>query len=147
LLSVLVHFFEERRWGSPAQTGLENQSLTAEDQLFVLLQAGPYLTATRGHSAPEARICYERAQALCHSLNRSLLLYVALLGQWHYSLLTDKLSATMQVTEQLYSLTKGQNDSSQMVAAYRATQPPPIFHATLQAAFKLAVFPRCSLGP
>src|SRR6202035_661483 len=28
LLSVLVHFFEERRWGSPAQTGLENQSLT-----------------------------------------------------------------------------------------------------------------------
>src|ERR1700726_5237095 len=69
LLSVLVHFFEERRWGSPAQTGLENQSLTAEDQLFVLLQAGPYLTATRGHSAPEARICYEGGEGCGHSLN------------------------------------------------------------------------------
>jgi predicted ATPase len=120
LLSVLAHFFEERRWGSLVQTGVEDQSLTAEDQLFVLLQAGPYLTATRGHSAPEARICYERAEALCHSLNRPLLLYVALLGQWHYSLLTDKLSATMQVAKQLYSLAKGQNDSAQMIAAYRA---------------------------
>src|SRR5271165_495712 len=120
LLSALVHFFEERRWGSLVQTGVESQSLTAEDQLFVLLQAGPYLTATRGHSAPEARICYERAEALCHSLNRPLLLYVALLGQWHYSLLTDKLSATMQVAKQLYSLAKGQNDSAQMIAAYRA---------------------------
>ena len=120
LLSVLIHFFEERRWGSPVQTGVEDQSLTAEDQLFVLLQAGPYLTATLGHSAPEARICYERAEALCHSLNRPLLLYVALLGQWHYSLLTDKLSATMQVAKQLYSLAKGQNDSAQMIAAYRA---------------------------
>ena len=120
LLSVLAHFFEERRWGSLVQTGVEGQSLTAEDQLFVLLQAGPYLTATRGHSAPEARICYERAEALCHSLNRPLLLYVALLGQWHYSLLTDKLSATMQVAKQLYSLAKGQNDSAQMISAYRA---------------------------
>jgi serine/threonine protein kinase/predicted ATPase len=120
LLSVLVHFFEERRWDSPMQTGFEHQSLTAEDQLFVLLQAGPYLTATRGHSAPEARICYERAEALCHSLNRPLLLYEALLGQWHYSLLTDKLSATMQIAKRLYSLAKRQNDSAQMIAAYRA---------------------------
>ena len=139
LLSVLVHFFEERRWGSPAQTGLEDQSLTAEDQLFVLLQAGPYLTATRGHSAPEARICYERAQALCHSLNRPLLLYVALLGQWHYSLLTDKLSATMQVAEQLYSLAKGQNDSAQMIAAYRALAGTHHFLGDFESSRKYAM--------
>jgi hypothetical protein len=43
-----------------------------------------------------------------------------LLGQWHYSLLTDKLSATKRVAKQLYSLAKGQNDSAQMIAAYRA---------------------------
>ena len=91
LLSVLVHFFEHGRWGSPVETGVEGQSLTAEDQLFVLMQAGLYLTATRGLAAPEARICYERAESLCHSLDRPLLLYAALMGQWRYSLVTDKL--------------------------------------------------------
>ena len=86
LLSVLVHFFEHGRWGSPVETAVEGQSLTAEDQLFILMQAGLYLTATRGLGAPEARICYERAEPLCHSLSRPLLLYVALIGQWRYSL-------------------------------------------------------------
>ncbi len=33
LLSVLVHFFEHGRWGSPVEKGVEGQSLTAEDQL------------------------------------------------------------------------------------------------------------------
>jgi hypothetical protein len=70
LLSVLAHFFEHRRWGSPVETALEEQSLTAEDQLLILMQAGTYLTATRGFSAPEARICYERAESLCNLLNR-----------------------------------------------------------------------------
>jgi hypothetical protein len=32
---------------------------------------------------------------------------MALLGQWHYSLLTDKLSATMQVAKRVYSLERG----------------------------------------
>jgi hypothetical protein len=32
LLSVLVHFFEHGRWGSPVETAVEEQSLTAEDQ-------------------------------------------------------------------------------------------------------------------
>ena len=75
LLSVLAHFFEHGRWGSPVETGAEGQSLTAEDQLFLLMQAGLYLTLTRGLGAPEARICYEHAEPLCHSLNRPVLLY------------------------------------------------------------------------
>src|SRR5262249_42864414 len=61
LLSVLVHFFENGRWGSLVQTAVEGQSLTAEDQLFVLMQAGQCLTAMRGSGAPDARICYDRA--------------------------------------------------------------------------------------
>ena len=43
LLSVLAHFFEHGRWGSPVEMGVEGQSLTAEDQLFILMQAGLYL--------------------------------------------------------------------------------------------------------
>src|SRR5207244_305329 len=70
LLSVLANFFEHGRWDAPVQMGVEGQSLTAEDQLFILMQAGLYLTATRGFSAPEVRICHERAEPLCHSLNR-----------------------------------------------------------------------------
>ena len=50
LLSVLVHFFEPGRWGSPVETAVEGQSLTAEDQLFILMQAALYITATRGSS-------------------------------------------------------------------------------------------------
>ena len=127
LLSVLVHFFEHGRWGSLVETAVEGQSLTAEDQLFILMQAGLYLTATRGLGAPEARICYERAEPLCHSLDRPLLLYVALIGQWRYSLMTDKLSAAMQIAERVYSLAQEQNDAALMIGAYALWQPRSTF--------------------
>jgi len=120
LLLVLAHFFEHGRWGSPMETAVEGQSLTAEDELFILMQAGSYLTAARGLAAPEARICYERAEPLCHSLGRPLLLCVALTGQWRYSLHTDKLTATMRIAERIHSLAQEQNDAALMIEAYRA---------------------------
>ena len=120
LLSVLVHFFEHGRWGSLVETAVEGQSLTAEDQLFILMQAAKYLTATRGLGAPEARICYERAEPLCHSLNQPRLLCLALRGQWRYSLMTDKLSAAMQIAERGYSLAQEQNDAALMIGACAA---------------------------
>jgi hypothetical protein len=70
LLSVLVHFFEHGRWGSLIETPIEEQSLVAEDQLFILMQSALYLQVTQGIHVPEARVCYERAEPLCHSLNR-----------------------------------------------------------------------------
>src|SRR5271166_1344016 len=120
LLSVLVHFFEHGRWDAPVQMGVDGQSLTAEDQLSILLQAGLYLTATRGYAAPEALICYERAESLCVSLSRPHLLFSALMGRWRYSLQTDKLTATMQIADHFYSLAQEQNDSALMIAAYNA---------------------------
>jgi serine/threonine protein kinase len=112
LLSVLVHFFEQGRWGSLVDTGVEGQSLTAEDQLFILMQAGLYLSATRGMAALEARICYERAESFSHSLNRPLDLYVALIGQWRYSLVTDELTTTMQIAKRVNTLVREQNNSA-----------------------------------
>ena len=47
LLSVLVHFFEHGRWGSPVEMAIEGQSLTAEDQLFILMQAA---SISNGHA-------------------------------------------------------------------------------------------------
>jgi predicted ATPase len=120
LLSVLIYFFEHGRWGSPVETGVEGQRLTSEDQLFILTQAALYLTVTRGSTAPEVRICYERAESLCHSLNHPLVLYVALVGQWRYSLGTAKLTTTMQIAKRIYSLAQEQNDPALMIGAYSA---------------------------
>jgi predicted ATPase len=117
LVLALAHFFERGRWGSLAGLRVAGQSLTAEDQLSVLTQAGLYLIHTRGMSAPEARICYERAEALCNSLNRPELLYSALMGQWYYSLLTAKLTATLQIAKGVHSLAQQQNDARIMLGA------------------------------
>jgi hypothetical protein len=139
LLSVLAHFFEDARWGSPVQIGAEGQSLNEEDQLFILTQAALYLTATRGYSAPEVRICYERAEYLCHSLDRPLLLYLSLVGQWRYSLVTDKLSATMRIAERVYALAQEQNDSALVIGAYRALTVPLHFSGDFETSGQYAV--------
>ncbi|MBV9644830.1 MAG: hypothetical protein JO334_14810, partial [Verrucomicrobia bacterium] len=120
LLSALAHFFQDGRWGALVQGGAEGQLLTADDQLFVLMQAALYLSATRGMGAQDARICCERAEPLCHALNRPLLLYIALVGQWRFALWTDKLTVTMQIARRVYSLAQGQNDPAFMAGAYRA---------------------------
>jgi predicted ATPase len=117
---VLAHFFEDGRWDSPVLTAVDGQSLKWEDQLFILMQAGSYLTATRGMAAQEARICYQRAKQLCRSLHRPFLLCVALIGQWRYSLHTDKLTATMQIAERIHSLAQEENSAALMTEAYRA---------------------------
>jgi serine/threonine protein kinase/tetratricopeptide (TPR) repeat protein len=120
LLSVLTHFFAPGRWGLPVHTDVVGQSLTEEDQLFVLTQAGMYLMATRGHSTPEARICYERVESLSDSLNRPLLLYSALIGQWRHFLLTGKLTTAMLMAKRVHELAKEQNSPSLAVGAYFA---------------------------
>jgi hypothetical protein len=120
LLLGLAHFFENGYWGSSVESGVEGQSLSAEDQLLILMQAGSYLTSTRGLGASEARICYERAEPLCRLLNRPLLLCVALTGQLHYTLHTDKLTAAMHIAERIQSLAREQDDAALMIEAHRA---------------------------
>jgi hypothetical protein len=120
LLSVLIHFFKNEQWGSPVEPGVAEQGLTAEDRLFVLMQAGLYLTTTRGFAAPEALACYERAESLCVLLKQPQVLFSALRGLWRYSLVTNKLSATMQIAKRVYSLAQEQNGSALMIGAYRS---------------------------
>jgi len=82
------------------------------------MQAGLYLSATRGMGAPEAGICYECAEPLCHSLNDPRLLFMALRGQLRYILHTDKLSAATQIAERVHALAQEQNDAALMLTAY-----------------------------
>jgi serine/threonine protein kinase/predicted ATPase len=119
LLLVLGQFFERGRWGSLIETAIDGQRLTEEDQLFLLMQAGLYLTATRGFGAPETRICYERAEPLSHSVNRPRLLFMELLGQIRYTLHSDKMSAAMQIAKRLHALAREQNDAGLMLAAHQ----------------------------
>jgi predicted ATPase len=120
LLSVLGHFFEHGRWGSLIETAVEGQRLTAKDQLFILMQAAQYLTSTRGLGAADARICYDRAEALCHSLNDGRLLCIVLNGQWRFSIMTDKPSVALEIAERAYSETQAQNDPPGMISAHNA---------------------------
>jgi hypothetical protein len=119
LLSALGHFFEQGRWGWLIETAIEGRSLVPEDQLFILMQAGLYLTVTRGFGAPETGICYERAEPLCHLVNRPRLLFMQLLGQIRYSLMKDKLSTVMQIAKRVHALAQEQNDARLMLAAYQ----------------------------
>jgi NACHT domain-containing protein len=139
LLSVLVHFFEHGRWASPVATGVEGQILTAEDQLLILMQAASYLSAIRGQGAPGARICYERAESLCHSLDRPGLLYVTLIGQWRHAQVTDKLSAAMQVAERAHSLAQKQDDPTQMIWACNALAATLYFLGDFESSRRFAM--------
>src|SRR5260370_7145022 len=73
LLVVLAHFFDRGRWDSPVVTGVEGQCLTSEDQLFVLMQAVEYLTATRGFATAEAQMCYRPVEPFSPPLNPPLI--------------------------------------------------------------------------
>ena len=138
LLSVLVHFFEHARWGSPVETGVAEQNLTTEDQLFILTQATLYLAVTRGPAAPEMRICCELAEPLCHSLNRPLLLYVTLSGHWRFSLHTENLTATMRIAERVCTLAEEQNNPALKVGAYHISAATLYNLGDFQAARKYA---------
>src|SRR5262249_7845623 len=114
LLSVLVHFFEQERWDAPVHTGIGGQTLTADDQLLILAQSAQYLTAMRGMGSVEARSCCQRMESVCRTVDRPQLLYVALMGQWWYSLTTD---VSLQLAQRIHSLAQEQNDPAFMVGA------------------------------
>jgi tetratricopeptide (TPR) repeat protein len=120
LLSTLAHFFEQGRWGTFAKVDIAEQALDPEDKLFVLLESALNLSVTRGTQAPEVHICYEQAESLSRSLDHPLLRCLALIGQWRYSLVTDKLSATLEIAKQLHTVAREQNDSSLLIKAYMA---------------------------
>ena len=61
------------------------------------------------------------------------------MGQWRYSLITDKLTATMQIAERVYSLAQEQNDSALMIGAYRALAATLYFLGDFESARQYAM--------
>ena len=138
LLSVLGQFFENG-WESPVVKGTEENSLSEEDELFILLQAGQYLTATRGFGAPEVRVCYERAESLSHALNRPRFLYVSLMGQWRHLCCTDRGEARLQLAQRIYSLAQKQNEVAQLIGAFTALAMTNYALGDFEASYQYAI--------
>src|SRR5271165_5959537 len=71
--------------------------------------------------------------------NRPYLLYSALMGQFRYTLVADKLSAAMQIGERVYSLAQEQNDPELIAGACRALAGPLHFMGDFEAARQYAM--------
>src|SRR5262249_36956893 len=56
------------------------------------------------------------------------------MGQWRYSFLTDKLTATMQIAKQTYSLAQEQNNLALMIGAHQALGTTHYFIGNFEAA-------------
>jgi predicted ATPase len=103
------------------------------------MQAAQYLTTTRGLAASGMRICYERAESLCHLLSRPLLLYVTLVGQFRYSLSANKLTATMEIAKRVYFLAEEQNEPALMIGACSALAVTHYFSGNFEASGQCAI--------
>jgi predicted ATPase len=64
---------------------------------------------------------------------------VALMGQWRYSLMHDKLTATIQIAKRVYSLAEEQKNAALMIGAYRALAATFFFLGDFESAQKHAV--------
>jgi predicted ATPase len=139
LLSVLLHFFKGLRWDSPVEAGREEQSLTADDHVFILAEAALNLTITRGMGAPEPRICYERVESLSRLVNRPSLLYSALIGKWRYCLTNGKQTTAIQAAKQVYAVAHEENDPALLTGAYNALACTTYYLADFKEARQYAI--------
>jgi predicted ATPase len=120
LLSALAYFFENANWSRPVGERSDGQGLDATDQLIVLTQAGLNLTATQGYSSDGATSCYARVRELSLALGKASSLYSALTCQWRSSLVTDKLSTTLQIAEDVHKLAEKIDNPALLMGAYRS---------------------------
>ena len=61
------------------------------------------------------------------------------MGQWRYSLTTDKLTASIQIAQRVYSLAKEQNEPALMVGACTALAVPLYFMGDFETARQNAI--------
>ena len=137
LLLVLVHFFEQGRWGSPVETGVAEQSLTAEDQLFILMQARFYLPLREDseHLRPEF-VTNSRSPCVIPLIVPCYCMDWRVIGAF---LVTEKLTATMRIAKRVYSLAQEQHDSALMIGAFRALAVTLYFLGDFEAARQYAM--------
>jgi len=114
LLSVISYFFEEGNWENPIP------ELDEKDQLFILREAGRFLTETSGYASSEVGSCYNKERILSEITNNLRGLFEALLGLCRYHRLRGELKKSGDVANDLDLLYKRLNDVSYFPAVQRA---------------------------
>ena len=71
-------------------------------------------------SGNRLRLRYFNRMTCHHTTAHDLVLFSAIRGLWRYSVMTDKLNATMRIAKRVYSLAQDQNDSELVMGAYSA---------------------------
>jgi len=121
LLSALAHFCHEGDWARPIDPAPpEVQGLEPADQLEVLTQAGLYLTARKGYTADELRICFDRVRQLAFELGQPVNLYQSVVAQYLDAMMTRELGAALQLGDELLELARRLESPPLLVGARRA---------------------------
>jgi tetratricopeptide (TPR) repeat protein len=111
LLTALAGFFEPGDWSRPVEPDPPlRQGLTPDDQLMVLPTITQALFISGGYASPEMQACAERVQTLCILLGRPGPLHAVLRVRWRSSLVTHRLSETMQRARQVHAFAVEQTD-------------------------------------
>ena len=83
LVSILSHYFQPGTWDQPVeQTEPGGPGLPEPDQLHVLIDAGRYLTATRGYAANEVFKAYTKAEEIGKRIGTPLQMIEIIYGLW-----------------------------------------------------------------
>jgi tetratricopeptide (TPR) repeat protein len=102
LVSVLSHFFKPEAWDRPVEQQDEGRpGLPEPDQLLVLMDAGRYLTATRGYAADEVLRAYTKAEEIGKRIGTEKQMIEILYGLWRCHLVRASLREAVKIAEDL----------------------------------------------
>jgi hypothetical protein len=132
-VTVLSAFFDDRRWSSPSGR------LSAQDQVMVLLEAGRFLTESRGYANSSAGIAYAKAEELSKRDLSSTEYFDALLGLTRFFRLRGLLKKSRRWCEKLMRRAITTQEPIHLAAAYRAFAANDFYEGRFETCYKDAV--------
>ena len=100
---------------------LDDTPAHAQQELVTQMGLGTAQMVTKGYGAPEAGVAYTRADELCRQLGDRPEVFDVLLGLWVFHVAgQSELKTARELTEQLMSLARDQNDPISLLKAHLA---------------------------
>jgi class 3 adenylate cyclase len=117
---------------------LPTRSSQIEEELRILIALGPALNTTMSATAPEIRNVYERAQQLARDVGKTSELFATVWGRQLVALVSCDVESARGLTDELFSIARGQDDPGLLVQAHHAAQPLEWAFGDLKAAHEQA---------
>jgi predicted ATPase/class 3 adenylate cyclase len=89
-------------------------------ELDMQMTRGPALMAVKGQAAPEVEQTYTRARELCRQMAGTPQLFPVLWGLWRFYINRGAMHTAHELSEQLLTLARDQQDTSFLLAAHQA---------------------------